>query len=120
MTCFVASETGEVFCRRIYGLPTSNVSESSASDVANITVAPNPASGQVTISVNGLGSAALSGSRLLLYNEVGQLALDLTTSFAANGYRKAVFSAAALPPGLYQCTLTGPDLARHVGVIVVE
>ncbi len=121
MTCFVASETGETFCRRIYGLPTVSVpNESTAAHNAQLTVAPNPASGSVTVQVSGVPNSVLTTSKLLLYNQAGELVLDLTESFSNNGYSRASFAANALPSGLYHCRLVGETVEKHVGLIVVE
>lgn len=125
MTCFVASETGEAFCRRIYGLPTSAVVEdvsrgATGTSGPKLTVQPNPASGQVVITIAGKEPNALAQSTLLLYNQAGELVLDLTESFRENQFTQATFPALLLPPGLYHCTLVGPSVQEHVGVIVVE
>lgn len=121
MTCFVASETGETFCRRIYGLPTVSVpNESTAAHNAQLSVAPNPASGSVTVHVSGVPNSVLTTSKLLLYNQAGELVLDLTESFSSNGYSRASFAVNALPSGLYHCRLVGANVEEHIGLIVVE
>lgn len=124
MTCFVASETGEAFCRRIYGLPTSGVHDPADHDAQTaapaLTVTPNPAGGDVTISISGKTERELAGSRLLLYNGAGQVALDLTGSLVANGYAQARFPASLLPAGLYHCVLAGSATSESVGILVVE
>lgn len=124
MTCFVASETGEVFCRRIYGLPTSGVNDpadrNTEGAAPTLTVMPNPAGGDVTVSISGKREGDPAESRLLLYNGAGQVVLDLTESLAANGYARATFPASLLPSGLYRCVLVGPWASESVGVVVVE
>lgn len=122
MTCFVASETGEAFCRRIYNLPTMSVDDSSEEKTTGsaLSVVPNPASGQVVVEITAKEGKGLAESTLLLYNEVGEVVLDLTEPFRENGYTGATFPASLLPNGLYHCTLVGPSIKEHVGIIVVE
>lgn len=123
MTCFVASETGEAFCRRIYGLPTSAVHDPVASSTGAapaLTVAPNPAKGEVSIVLAGATASQFSSCRLLLYNDAGALMLDLTESFRAGNHSRASFAASPLPSGNYHCLLVGPGVSQHAGVVVVE
>lgn len=121
MTCVVASETGEAFCRRIYGLPTLSTPGSSSTDqAAHLSVSPNPANGYATIQVTGINRAQLTSSRLLLYNAAGEQVMDLSRSFADNDFRSATFPVHTLPPGPYHCRLAGANTEEHVGLIIIE
>ncbi len=119
MTCFVASGTGEVFCRRIYGPPTSSP-RTEEGVVASLRVAPNPARDHVLISLQGYSPAQLSSSRLVLINSIGQVVADLTESFRGNGNRQAELSVEGLPAGHYRSLLTGENFSEQIGVIVVQ
>ena len=118
MTCFVASETGEVFCRRIYGIPSSV--EAYDGRVTSLRVMPNPAQDHIVISVQGYKPADLVSSHLQLVNSLGIVVMDLTESFQANGDQRAEFSVEELPTGHYRCLLTGENFAEQVGIIVVQ
>lgn len=122
MTCFVASETGETFCQRILGIPTSvdeRVDERDDAGLQNgLTVAPNPARGTVTITP---GDASLErDARMVLVNMQGEIVVDLTASLRANGTRFAELEAGVLPAGAYRCVLISSAGSENAGLIIVE
>ncbi len=120
MTCCVASKTGEAFCRRIYGLPTSSVKEGEGIAEKSMHVLPNPVRDRVTVRIGGYASTDLVGSRLLLCNVNGETVRDLSESFRAYGNGEAEFSVADLPSGLYHCLLIGKDFHREAGIVVID
>ena len=118
MTCFVASKTGEAFCRRVYGIA-SSVDQREGMSVS-MQVAPNPSAGRVGITMQGYTPAQLSGCRLMLFNTAGEMVSDLTSSLHEQGNGRAEFSVEGLPPGPYHCLLTGNGIRTEVGIIVIE
>ena len=122
MTCFVASKTGETFCRRIYGIPTSSMGNSHPVTMTkgDMQVLPNPATSQARITITGYDPSTLRNSKLGLYNVRGELVQDLTESFRAGYNNTAEFSVEDLPSGTYRCILAGEQTWNEVGMIVVE
>lgn len=116
MTCFVASETGETYCQRITGIPTSVDEEGAAGSEHRIGVAPNPARGSVRITLGAVGRDA----RMMIVDTRGETVADLTASLRSNGGRFAELEAGALPAGAYRCLLIGSTGTDDVGLIIVE
>ncbi|MCB0712929.1 MAG: hypothetical protein KDD67_11425 [Ignavibacteriae bacterium] len=119
MTCFVASKTGEAFCRRVYGIGTSSVADERGNNVS-MQVSPNPAGGVVRVSITGYNLSELNNCRLLLFNSKGEVVSDLTSSLQASRDGKAEFSVDGIPSGSYHCILVGSSVRQEVGIIVVE
>lgn len=116
MTCFVASRTGEHFCRRIM-LPVLGTPVDERLSSAGMDVFPNPATGRTVIAVRP-PNAARAPASVMLYDERGAMVLDLTASFNRSAHAYAEFDAATLPAGVYYCRAQGSGFSGTIGVVV--
>jgi hypothetical protein len=119
MTCFVAANTGTTICQRI-SLPQLSVGHESdgVGGTEALAVAPNPATGRTHIAVSIPSGVSAVGAEMVLFNALGQKVLDLSESFARNGYRHAEFDASRLPAGKYFCRVTGTQWNGSIGVVI--
>lgn len=124
MTCVVASETGEAFCRRIYGLPTTSVNDGENGDENTVTlsVAPNPvrSGSNVTLNLAGLPRHRSRECTLLLYDAAGAVVLDLSAQLSIGSGSVVSFDSGMLPSGTYYCRLAGADVHDSVTSIVIQ
>lgn len=118
LLCFVGARTGDVQCGQID--VTSAVPALRPGDVTvSLTVAPNPANGRTRVTIDIPNGASLrDGAKILLYDERGEVALDITESCAANGYQWGEFDAGRLPSGTYFLHAAGSNWSGIVGVVV--
>lgn len=120
MFCFVASVTGETFCQRVE-LPVGLVPHDATIGTAALSVVPNPASGRTRVVIDlPVGTTLARGVGLALYNERGEMVLDLAGSLVENDVRFAEFDAGVLPAGNYFCRATGADWSGVVGIAVAR
>ncbi|MBS1911923.1 MAG: T9SS type A sorting domain-containing protein [Bacteroidetes bacterium] len=119
MTCFVASKTGEHFCRRVT-LPSSGVSaDGRAAGTAALDVLPNPTTGRARIDITlPSGVRTGSGTTLMLFDMRGAAVMDLSAELARNNFAFAEFDATQLTAGVYYCRVSGDNWNGTIGVIV--
>jgi hypothetical protein len=83
-------------------------------------VLPQPAHGVTRLLIElPAGVRREKGLRLVLYDEIGRQAIDLTESFARNDYDMAEFDAGELSPGIYQCRVEGGGRDGRLGMVVI-
>ena len=84
----------------------------------SLTVAPNPASDRATVSYDVPCKAAI---RLALYDAAGQMVGQLASGDIEPGrYAAEVRTSAALPPGVYFCTLDNGEKRTSRKVVLTE
>ncbi len=85
-----------------------------------LVVVPQPARGRTQLTIRpGQGSVIASDARLLLYNLLGNIAIDLSESFERNDYERAEFDAGELPSGIYSCYLVINGQSERLGIVVI-
>jgi hypothetical protein len=117
MICFLGSKTGDEYCMRVE-VPASVPRGAEGAATASLAITPNPVTGHARISVTLPQGAHVAGSELYLFNERGDRVLDLTSSFAKNGYQYAEFDAGILPAGVYFCRAAGANWNGITSVVI--
>lgn len=92
-----------------------------ATGSAQMTAIPHPARGLTQLRITlPQGVHAGAGTRLILFDIMGEQVLDLSESFAGGGFSYAQLDASSLPAGTYYCFMTTSDWSGTLGAVVVE
>jgi hypothetical protein len=115
LTCLVAASTGQTVC--VSSRPTGVAAEPTRQALA-VRVAPNPASGIVSVKL-APSVGRLEGLRLGLFDASGAQVLDLGPSLAGNDYSHAEFDAASIPAGIYFVRAVGAGMNSVVATVAL-
>jgi hypothetical protein len=117
LVCFVSVASGQTLCQWMDASASVPVDDATVGHAA-LSVAPNPATGRTHITVNIPSGMSAAGAEMVLFNALGEQVLDLSESFARNGYSYAEFDASTLPAGRYFCRVTGTKWNGNIGVVI--
>jgi hypothetical protein len=88
-------------------------------EISSLQIIPHPATRMTKLIIHAPELSLDRHPQLYLYDAVGLLALDLSSSFEQGNYKHADFDAGSLPSGIYTCQLVTRLGSRLMGVVVV-